>query len=244
MNATPHLLIVDDDAEICSLLSKFLAQYGYRVSVAGNGDAMMQTLASARIDLVVLDIMLPGRDGLSLCREVRARERLPIIMLTAIGDETDRVVGLEMGADDYLAKPFAPRELVARIRAVLRRTAVAAPGSPEGAPQAFEFLGWRLDAVRRTLFSPAGALVDLRTAEFDILLALVERPQRVLTRDQLLDIARGRATTPFDRSIDVHISRLRRRIEDDPKEPAIIKTVRSGGYFFAASVTTFEGRVE
>jgi two-component system, OmpR family, response regulator len=244
MSAPPHLPIVDDDPEICSLLSKFLAQYGYRVSVAGNGDAMMQTLASAGIDLVVLDIMLPGRDGLSLCREVRARERLPIIMLTAIGDETDRVVGLEMGADDYLAKPFAPRELVARIRAVLRRTAVPALGFAQGAPEGFEFLGWRLDAVRRRLYSPAGALVDLRTAEFDILLALVERPRQVLTRDQLLDIARGRATTPFDRSIDVHISRLRRRIEDDPKEPAIIKTVRSGGYFFAAPVTTFEGHLE
>jgi len=237
MSASPHLLIVDDDAEICSLLSKFLAQYGYRVSVAANGDAMMQTLASARIDLVVLDIMLPGKDGLVLCRELRARGRLPVIMLTAIGDETDRIVGLEMGADDYLAKPFGPRELLARIRAVLRRTAVPWPGSPPGSAPVFAFLGWRLDVARRQLYSPAGALVDLRTAEFDILLALVERPQRVLSREQLLDIARGRATTPFDRSIDVHVSRLRRRIEADPKEPAIIKTVRSGGYFFAAPVT-------
>lgn len=235
MNAAPHLLIVDDDAETCSLLSKFLARYGYRVSVAANGDAMMQTLANAHIDLVVLDVMLPGKDGLSLCRELRARDRMPIVMLTAIGDETDRVVGLEMGADDYLAKPFGPRELLARIRAVLRRTTVPWPGC--GTAQIFEFVGWRLDVARRQLHSPAGALVDLRAAEFDILLALVERPQRVLTREQLLDIARGRGTTPFDRSIDVHISRLRRRIEPDPREPAMIKTVRSGGYFFAAPVT-------
>ena len=238
MNATPHLLIVDDDTEICTLLAKFLAQYGYRVSVAANGDAMMQTLANAQINLVVLDIMLPGKDGLGLCRELRAAGRMPIIMLTALGSETDRIVGLEIGADDYLAKPFNPRELLARIRAVLRRTAVPLPGS--GTARVFEFAGWRLEVARRQLYSPAGALVDLRTAEFDILLALVERPQRVLTREQLLDIARGRATTPFDRSIDVHISRLRRRIETDPKEPAMIKTVRSGGYFFAAPVT-FDG---
>lgn len=232
----PHLLIVDDDKEICALLSKFLAEYGYRVSVAADGEAMMQILGNARVDLVVLDIMLPGKDGLSLCRDLRSRGRLPIIMLTAIGDETDRIVGLEMGADDYVAKPFGPRELLARIRAVLRRAAVPVPGAPPGAGHVFEFLGWRLDVARRRLYSGAGALVNLRAAEFDILLALVERPQRVLTRDQLLDIARGRTTTSFDRSIDVHISRLRRRIEDDPKQPAIIKTVRSGGYLFAAPV--------
>ena len=236
MNTPPHLLIVDDDAEICSLLSKFLAQYGYRVSAVGSGGEMMQTLADAHIDLVVLDIMLPGKDGLVLCRELRARGRLPIVMLTAIGDETDRIVGLEMGADDYVTKPFGPRELLARIRAVLRRTAIPWPGAGAAA-RVFEFAGWRLDTARRQLYSPAGALVDLRAAEFDILLALVERPQRVLTRDQLLDLARGRTTTAFDRSIDVHISRLRRRIEADPKDPAMIKTVRSGGYVFAAPVT-------
>ena len=241
MKPTPHLLVVDDDAEICSLLSKFLAQYGYRVSVAGNGDAMMQTLENGRIDLIVLDIMLPGRDGLCLCRELRLRGKIPIIMLTALDGEADRIVGLEMGADDYLVKPFGPRELLARIRAVLRRAATPLPGSPEGVPQAFEFLGWHLDVARRQLYSPAGALVDLRTAEFDILLALVERPQRVLTRDQLLDIARGRATTPFDRSIDVHISRLRRRLERDPKGPAMIKTVRNSGYLFAAPVSQTGG---
>jgi two-component system, OmpR family, response regulator len=157
-------------------------------------------------------------------------------MLAAIGGETDRIVGLDMGADDYLAEPFGPREFLARIRAVLRRTALPTPGAPAGTVLVFEFAGWRLDVARRQLYSPARALVDLRAAGFDILLALVERPQRVLSREQLLDIARGRATTPFDRSIDVHISRLRRRIEDDPKEPTIIKTVRSGGYVFAAPV--------
>lgn len=237
MNATPHLLIVDDDSEICTLLSNFLEQYGYRVSVATSGGAMMQTLASANIDPVVLDIMLPGKDGLTLCRELRAGGGLPIIMLTAIDGEADRVLGLEMGADDYLTKPFSPRELLARIRAVLRRATAPGPGAPLGANQVYEFAGWRLGVARRQLYSPIGALVTLRTAEFDILLALVERPQHVLTRDQLLDLARGRAASSFDRAIDVHISRLRKRIEADPKEPEMIKTVRSEGYYFAVPVT-------
>ncbi|HEV2100507.1 MAG TPA: response regulator [Stellaceae bacterium] len=237
MNLTPHLLIVDDDSEICALLSNFLEQTGYRVSVATDGGAMMQTLASAKIDLVVLDIMLPGKDGLALCRELRAAGRLPIIMLTAIDGEADRVVGLEMGADDYLTKPFSPRELVARIRAVLRRVAGSSCGAGLGADKVYEFAGWSLDVARRQLISPAGSLVMLRTAEFDILLALVERPQRTLTRDQLLDLARGRALSPFDRAIDVHISRLRKRIEADPKEPEMIRTVRSEGYYFAVAVT-------
>ena len=158
-------------------------------------------------------------------------------MLTAIDGEADRVVGLEMGADDYLTKPFSPRELVARIRAVMRRAAGSGSGAPLGADKVYEFAGWRLDVARRQLISPAGALVMLRTAEFDILLALVERPQRTLTRDQLLDLARGRALSPFDRAIDVHISRLRKRIEADPKEPEMIKTVRSEGYYFAVAVT-------
>jgi two-component system, OmpR family, response regulator len=232
----PHLLIVDDDKEIGDLLSKFLGNHGYRVSVASDGDAMMKILGNARVDLVVLDIMLPGKDGFMLCRELRSQSRLPIIMLTAIEDETDRVVGLEIGADDYVIKPFGPRELLARIRAVLRRAVLPALGAPPGAGQVFQFLGWCLDVARRRLYSPAGALVNLRAAEFDILLALVERPQRVLSRDQLLDIARGRTTASFDRTIDVHISRLRRRIEENPHDPAIIKTVRSGGYVFAAPV--------
>jgi len=158
-------------------------------------------------------------------------------MLTAMGTEMDRVIGLEVGADDYLSKPFSARELLARVRAVLRRSAIPAPGSAAGTSRVFEFAGWRLDVTRRQLYSSAGALVDLRAAEFDLLLALVERPTHVLTRDQLLDLARGRTATAFDRSIDVHISRLRHRIEVDPKEPKLIKTVRTGGYVFAVPVT-------
>jgi two-component system OmpR family response regulator len=237
MDGSRHILVVDDDKELRALLSTFLGRSGYRVSVAQNGAMMMQTLAAARVDLVILDVMMPGEDGLSLCRRLRVAGAMPIIMLTAMGTETDRVVGLEMGADDYLPKPFSTRELLARVRAVLRRSAMPAPGSAAGTGRVFEFAGWRLDVTRRQLHSPAKALVDLRAAEFDLLLALVERPNHVLTRDQLLDLARGRAANAFDRSIDVHISRLRHRIETDPKEPELIKTVRTGGYVFAAPVT-------
>jgi two-component system OmpR family response regulator len=233
-----HLLIVDDDKEICSLLSQFMTQHGYRVSIAHEGRTMMQTLESARIDLVVLDVMLPGESGLSLCRRVRSCGTIPIVMLTAVGSETDRIVGLEMGADDYLPKPFNPRELLARVRAVLRR---AGGGNlPKGTGRALEFAGWRLDVTGRRLFSPGGALVPLRTAEFDLLLALAERPQRVLNRDQLLDLSRGRAATSFDRSVDVQISRLRRKLKVDPDDTELIKTVRGGGYVFAASVAAVE----
>ena len=234
---TPHILIVDDDRELRSLVSNFLTSSGYRVSLADSGAAMTQTMSAARIDLVILDIMMPREDGLSICRRLRAGGSMPIIMLTAAGSETDRVVGLEMGADDYLTKPFSTRELLARVRAVLRRALMPAPGSAAGAGRIFEFAGWRLDVTRRQLYSPAKALVDLRAAEFDLLLALVERPKHVLTRDQLLDLARGRHANAFDRSIDVHISRLRHRMEIDPKEPLLIKTVRGGGYVFTAAVT-------
>jgi two-component system OmpR family response regulator len=232
----PHLLIVDDDKELCSLLSKFLSRHGYRVSVAHNGSEMASILEASRVNLVILDLMLPGEDGLVLCRRLRATSTLPIIMLTAISDETDRIIGLEMGADDYLAKVPNPRELLARVRAVLRRA-----GPPEARASAeqkriLEFAGWRLDVTHRQLFSAKNALVPLRAGEFDLLLALAERPQRVLSRDQLLDLSRGRTANVFDRSIDVQISRLRRKIEPDPKEPTLIKTVRSGGYILAANV--------
>ncbi len=238
MNAAPHLLIVDDDKELCSLLSKFLTRHGYRVSVAHSGDEMASILDGARVNLVILDLMLPGEDGLVLCRRLRATSTLPIIMLTAMGDEVDRIVGLEMGADDYLAKVANPRELLARVRAVLRRA-----GAPEMAvavdqKRVLEFAGWRLDVTHRQLYSANNALVPLRAAEFDLLLALAERPRRVLSRDQLLDLSRGRSAGVFDRSIDVQISRLRRKIEPDPKEPTLIKTVRSGGYILAANVVT------
>lgn len=242
MDRTPHLLIVDDDREICTLTSQFLMRHGFRVSVAKDGAEMLKVLEDARIDLVVLDLMLPGEDGLSLCRRLRTpgsphHAPTPVIMLTAIGEETDRIIGLEMGADDYLPKPFNPRELLARIRAVLRR-ATAVPATPaEGKGRVLVFGGWRLDPVRRELRAPDGVLVQLSGGEFDLLLAFAEHPQRVLTRDQLLDLARGRAAVPFDRSIDVQVSRLRRKIEPDPREPTLIKTVRSGGYLFTPAVT-------
>jgi two-component system, OmpR family, response regulator len=237
MTAKPHLLIVDDDKELCALLSKFLKQQGYRVSLAHNGNAMKQVLETARINLVILDLMLPGEDGLVLCRRLRASSTLPVIMLTAMGEEVDRIIGLEMGADDYLPKGGNPRELLARIRAVLRRAGGPETGTPSGKSRALEFAGWRLDVTQRQLFSPSQAMVPLRAGEFDLLLVLAERPQRVLTRDQLLDLSRGRTANNFDRSIDVQISRIRRKIETDPKEPALIKTVRNGGYILAASVT-------
>jgi two-component system, OmpR family, response regulator len=236
MNYKAHLLIVDDDKELCSLLSKFMTRQGYRVSVAHNGLAMTGILEASRIDLVILDLMLPGEDGLALCRRLRSTSTLPIIMLTAMGDDVDRIIGLEMGADDYLAKVANPRELLARVRAVLRRA--GAPETRVSADQKriFEFAGWRLDVTHRQLYSAKDALVPLRAGEFDLLLAFVERPQRVLSRDQLLDLSRGRSANVFDRSIDVQISRLRRKIEPDPKEPTLIKTVRSGGYILAANV--------
>jgi two-component system OmpR family response regulator len=236
MNYKAHLLVVDDDKELCLLLSKFLAEQGYRVSVAHDGPAMTGILEASRVDLVVLDLMLPGEDGLALCRRLSSTGTLPIIMLTAMGDEVDRIVGLEMGADDYLAKGSNPRELLARIRAVLRRAGAPDTGAPTKKNRTLEFAGWRLDVAQRQLFSPSNALVSLRAGEFDLLLALAERPQRVLTRDQLLDLSRGRTANNFDRSIDVQISRLRRKMEVDTKEPALIKTVRNGGYVLAANV--------
>jgi two-component system, OmpR family, response regulator len=233
--AAPHLLIVDDDKELCSLLSKFLSQHGYRVSLAHRGNEMTATLSNARIDLVILDLMLPGEDGLVLCRRLRETSSLPVIMLTSMGDEVDRIIGLEMGADDYLVKAANPRELLARVRAVLRRTHSHGTGIVSD-KRILEFDGWRLDVTHRQLFSANNALVPLRAGEFDLLLAFAERPRRVLSRDQLLDLSRGRSANPFDRSIDVQVSRLRRKIEPDPKQPTLIKTVRSGGYILAANV--------
>ncbi len=232
---TPHVLIVDDDREIRDLLARFLARHGYRVGTAPDGRSMEREMAMARFDLIVLDLMLPGEDGLSLCRRLRAGTTLPIIMLTALGEETDRIVGLEMGADDYLAKPFNPRELLARIKAVLRRAHPGArPGDAAGHVLAFD--GWRLDLARRELQSDDGVALALSAGEFDLLTAFAEHPRRVLSRNQLLDLTKGRSAQPFDRSIDVALSRLRRKIEADPKAPELIKTVRSGGYIFTATV--------
>ena len=233
--AACHVLVVDDDRELRVLVMKYLAEHGFRVSQAANGREMMNAIEAGRFDLVVLDLMMPGESGLVLCQKLRERNGPPIIMLTAMGSEVDRVIGLEIGADDYVVKPFSPRELVARIKAVLRRAAKVAL-DPDDLPLAYEFDGWRLEPSQRILRSPVGAVVDITGSEFDLLLAFVKRPQRVLSRDQLLDLARGRSSAALDRSIDVQISRLRRKLEADPREPAIIKTIRSGGYVFTSEV--------
>lgn len=235
--ANPHLLVVDDDRAIRRMLAQFLSEHGLRVTEAQNGARMMEALAGGRFDLIILDIMMPGEDGLNLCRQVRASSDVPIILLTAMTTEVDRVVGLELGADDYVTKPFNPRELVARIKAILRRAAALPTDPRHKAPATFRFAGWTLDAKRRAFLSPDGALTDLTSGEFDLLLAFVEHPQRVLSRDQLLDLAHGRSSQMFDRSIDVQVSRLRRKIELNPQEPLLIKTVRSEGYVLTADVT-------
>jgi two-component system OmpR family response regulator len=198
---------------------------------------MKRLLEEREFDLLVLDLMMPGEDGLTLCRELRAKSRLPIIMLTAMGEETDRIIGLEMGADDYLAKPFNPRELLARIKAVMRRTQVEPQPAPETLTRDLRFDRWLLDINRRELVDEEGVGLSLSTAEFDLLRVFLERPQRVLSRDQLLDLARGREAVAFDRAIDTLVSRLRRKLERDPKNPELIKTIWGGGYLFAADVT-------
>ena len=236
MANTPHILIADDDRQIRTGLARFLSESGFRVSAAEDGVAAFAAVENGRFDLVVLDIMMPGEDGLSLCRRLRSVSRIPVILLTALSGEVDRIVGLELGADDYICKPFNRRELLARIRAVLRRSGGIAINGPSALSVSYKFEGWHLDPVRRTLRNPEGALVELTAAEFDLLLAFAEHPQHVLTRDQLLDLTRGRESSVFDRSIDVQISRLRRKIEADPQIPMLIKTVRSGGYVFCADV--------
>ena len=237
MDAASHILIVDDHREIRDLVARALTREGFRATAVADGRAMRKALADSRIDLILLDLMLPGEDGLSLCRSVRAESDIPIIMLTAKGEEVDRVIGLELGADDYLPKPFGSRELIARIRAVLRRsraTGADAPSAPR--PARYRFDRWTLNTEARDLLREDGVTVPLSTGEYDLLIALVERPQRVLSREQLLDLARGRAATAFDRSIDTQVSRLRRKLERDPAQPVLIKTVWGGGYLLAAKV--------
>ena len=232
----PHILIVDDDSEIRDLLSRFLSKHDFRVTTAKDGREMRQAMADWSFDLLVLDLMMPGEDGLSLCRQVRGDSRMPIIMLTAMGEDVDRIVGLEVGADDYMAKPFNPRELAARIKAVLRRSSSSlASDSSEVRPDKVMFAGFQLDPITRTLQRDSESIV-LTAGEYDLLIAFVDHPRRVLNRDQLLDMARGRAAIPFDRSIDVQVGRLRRKIEPDPKNPILIKTVRGGGYMFTPEV--------
>lgn len=235
-----HVLVVDDDREIRDLLGRFLAKHGYRVTVVGDGKEMRRALDDWNIDLVVLDLMLPGEDGLSLCRSLRSKSRIPVIMLTMLGEETDRIIGLEMGADDYLPKPFNPRELLARMKAVLRRARSTPPAATGTRRRVFQFAGWQLDPGHRRVRSPREMVIDLSAGEYDLLIAFVEHPQRVLTRDQLLDLTHGRAEAAFDRSIDMQVSRLRQKIEANPKDPELIKTVRGGGYLFTAEVERVE----
>jgi two-component system OmpR family response regulator len=235
MTAPPHILVVEDDVEISRLVSRYLRTNDFHVSVAADGRNMDRLLDDSRIDLIVLDLMLPGEDGLSLCRRLRTRSVVPVIMLTAKGEELDRIIGLEMGADDYVAKPFNPRELLARIRAVLRRATAVDPSIDRRA-RMLTFVGWQLDCTLRELRDPRGTRIVLTGAEFGLLQVLCERAGRVLAREQLLDLTQGRAAGSLGRSIDVLISRLRHKIEHDPHEPELIKTVRSGGYLFAAPV--------
>jgi two-component system OmpR family response regulator len=232
-----HVLVVDDHSEIRDLLKRFLEQHGLRVSCAKDGKEMKRLLDEREFDLLVLDLMMPGDDGLSLCRQLRATSTLPIIMLTAMGEETDRIIGLEMGADDYLTKPFNPRELLARIKAVMRRSQVEPAPLAVTPSHDLRFDHWLLDVHRRELVDDDGVGLSLSTAEFDLLRVFLDRPQRVLSRDQLLDLARGRETVAFDRAIDTLVSRLRRKLERDPKNPELIKTIWGGGYLFAAEVT-------
>lgn len=238
-----HILAVDDDEDIRELLVTYLASEGYRVSTAANAAAMTEALAKESVDLIVLDLRLPDGDGLALVRELRARSGIPVIILSGKGADIDRIVGLEVGADDYVAKPFNPRELLARIKAVLRRVANDAPAAKPAArdepPRAVvQFAGWELDLAAQRLRSAEGRDVDLTKAEFGLLSAFVRRPLRVLSREQLLDLTRADGAEVYDRSIDVLILRLRRKIEVNPSQPQLIKTERGSGYVFDAKVTT------
>jgi two-component system OmpR family response regulator len=234
--SSPNILVVEDDRETRALIAKYLRTNACNVTTAIDGRDMIRAMADHRVDLLILDVMLPGEDGLSLCRKVRAESQVPIIMLTARGEEVDRILGLEMGADDYLAKPFNPRELLARINAVLRRHAAGQTISAAHGATVLAFLGWRIDFRLRELRNPSGARVAMTSAEFDLLRAFCERAGRVLSRESLLDLTQGRNANAFERSIDVLVSRIRRKIEPDPQEATLIKTVRSGGYVFTPMV--------
>src|SRR5437899_6582718 len=254
MEPISHILSVDDDREIRSLLADYLDANGYRTHTAADGAAMWKALDEARFDLIVLDLNLPGDDGLTLCRNLRARANqstpnlsanlhanLPIIMLTARNEPLDRIIGLEMGADDYLPKPFEPRELLARIRSVLRRSHAQPSNHGDDGAQRLHFAGWTLDLTARHLVNPDGMVIMLSGAEFRLLKVFLEHPNRVLNRDQLLNLTQGRDADPFDRSIDIQISRLRQKLGEDARSPQIIKTVRNGGYVLATQVTTEPG---
>jgi two-component system OmpR family response regulator len=233
MNATTHLLVIDDDPEIRELLKDYLERNGYQVTTGEDGRAMWRAVEHQNIDLIVLDIMLPGDDGLVLTRQLRAISPVPVILLTALGEDTERIIGLEMGADDYLPKPFNPRELLARIRGVLRRA--GSGGVADG--DTVRFADWLYDRAAMHLISPDGVVINLSSGEHRLLDIFVTHPNRVLNRDQLMDLLQGRDWGPFDRSIDVQVSRLRRHLNDDAREAALIKTIRGEGYMFTAKVS-------
>jgi two-component system OmpR family response regulator len=231
-----HILVVDDQKDVCDVVAEYLTGEGYRVSMAQSGDEMRRVLAQTPADLVILDLMLPGEDGLALARALRSESQMGIVIVTGRGELVDRIIGLEMGADDYLPKPFNLRELLARVKSVLRRIQGAAEPRPAAARQRVRFSGWELDLASRELTSPAGDPVRLTTGEFDLLSVFVANANQILSRTRLLDLARNRAAGPFDRTIDVQVGRLRRKIEEDPQNPSMIKTVRGGGYTFSPQV--------
>ena len=235
-NQLDHIVILDDDPEICNLLREYLEKNGLRATTVNNGKALWRMLDENHIDLIVLDLMLPGEDGLELCRNLRARLNIPILILSALGDETDRIIGLEMGADDYLAKPFNPRELLARIKVILRRSRTL-PGRDETEiVSQLVFANWTLDLTTRHLISPEKLVIPLSGGEFRLLRVFLEHAKRVLTRDQLLELSQGREAQAFDRSIDVLVGRLRRHLGENAREPRIIQTARGAGYILAADV--------
>src|SRR5665213_731200 len=236
MVSQPVILMIEDDHEIASLTANFLRQNRLKVSVAHDAKTAHAVFAQTRPDIVLLDIMLPDEDGLSILRRIRSTSKVPVVMLTALGEETDRVIGLEIGADDYVTKPFSTRELLARIRAILRRGPLQHFSNAENS-EVYRFEGWSLNRARRVLSNPQGVIVELTSAEFDLLSILCKHARRVMDRDQLLDMTQGRASMPFDRSIDTLISRIRRKIERDPRNPDFIKTVRLGGYLFTPVVS-------
>ena len=236
MDNTDQILVVDDDAEIRNLLCEYLRKNGYRATAVADGKAMWAARARAKYELIVLDVMLPGEDGLTLCRKLRAESDTPVIMLTARGEETDRIVGLEMGADDYLPKPFSPRELLARIKSVLRRYRSLPRNLRADEARSIRFAGWTLDTIARHLVSAEGVVTSLSGAEYQLLRILLSHANHVLTRDQLMLLSKGRESDPLERSIDLQVSRLRHRLGDDLAEPHIIKTVRGQGYVLAVPV--------
>jgi two-component system OmpR family response regulator len=237
MDSISRVAVVEDDPEISRMMTECMTDHGFEVAAARSGSDLDRVMSGGKIDCVILDVGLPGEDGLSICRRLRGKSSVPIIMVTGRDSDTDRVVGLELGADDYIPKPFNPRELVARVRAVMRRASGSDSTPAPEAPQTLVFEGWRLDMARRQLFMPDGTPRSLTSGEFNILSIFCQNSRKVLSRDDLLDLLHGRAAAVFDRSIDVQISRLRRKIETNLKDPSIIKTVRHGGYLFTPLVT-------